>query len=113
MTRVPACVRPVSAPPQQVTEDIVLKPGIKRGISAAVGTFLGHFVAGTLIAAMLMLAAWALGELVYWLDLHSHISRFSLKVLDVLEDTITLGDALLYMCYVVISFITAAKEMIE
>lgn len=94
---------------RNIGEEILTKNSNAR----VVGEFLGHLVGGTLIAGMLMLAAYLLGELVHWLDTHSHMSRFSLKVLGLLENGITLGDALLYCWYVVVSIVKAAKEMTE
>ena len=85
----------------------------KDGNFRIVGEFLGHFMSGTLIAGMLMAAAYALGELVHWLDVHSHLSRFSLEVLDLLENAITLGDAALYCVYLYNALSKAAKEMLE
>jgi hypothetical protein len=86
---------------------------LKNGNLSVLGEFVGHLLSGTFVAGMLMVAAYALGELVHWLDLHSHMSVFSLKVLGMLENVITLGDALLYCWYVVVSFVKAAKEMTE
>jgi hypothetical protein len=86
---------------------------LKNGNQTVVGVLAGHLFSGTFVAGLLMAAAYALGELLHWLDVHSHMSAFSLKVLGILENGITVGDALLYCLYIVVSFVKAAKEMTE
>ena len=72
--------------------------------------FLTHTTIGTSIFVIIAIPAIGLGEFVKLVQTWTYVPEFTIKVLEVLEDTITVSDALLFVAYLLRTAYYAVKE---